>query len=143
MVRQGSRAGYQALFRFVTGRFRDQGSIERRAVREESHRSIQAAVTARHAGTSLDEVRKMKPRKMLSGLALLTFLCSCAAPAQRPEKIESVLDVIDREQSAQLSGANQCPPGAVPVCVSAFRHDTPVCSCGDPIDMQRLYDRAR
>jgi hypothetical protein len=74
---------------------------------------------------------------------MLTLLCACAAPAQRPDKIESVLDVINREPPMELSGAKQCPAGAVPVCVSSFRHDKPTCSCGDPLEMRHMYDYVR
>jgi hypothetical protein len=85
----------------------------------------------------------MKRRTLFGCFAMLTFLCSCATPAQRPDKIDSVLDVINREPPAEFSGAKRCPAGAVPVCVSAFRHDTPVCSCGDPLEMRRAFDYAR
>lgn len=85
----------------------------------------------------------MKCHEVLGGLALVTLLSACAAPPQKqPPKVESVLDVINRAQPA-ASGAVQCPPGAVPVCMRAFRSDPQVCTCGDPLEMQHAFDFKR
>jgi hypothetical protein len=82
----------------------------------------------------------MKRLEVLGCLAMLALLSACAAPAQRPEKVESVLDVVNRAEAAEPSGSKQCPGGWVPVCVSAFRHERPVCSCGDPFTIGHAFD---
>ena len=83
------------------------------------------------------------PMLLLSCCAMLTFLCACSASAQRPDQVESVLDVINRAQATDSSGALGCPGGTIPVCVSAFRHDKPACSCGSMSEIQRANEYSR
>jgi len=82
----------------------------------------------------------MKRCQLLGCLAMVALLSACAAPTQRPAKVDSVLEVINQDQPAESSGTRRCPGGTVPVCVSAFRHDPGVCSCGDPIEVRRALD---
>jgi hypothetical protein len=73
---------------------------------------------------------------------MLTLICACSAPTQRPDKVESVLDVIHRAEAEEAARpAGKCPGAMVPVCVSAFRHEEPRCSCADPMEMSRAYEQ--
>lgn len=74
----------------------------------------------------------MKTVKLLSCLAMFTLLSACSAPAPRPQKDESVVDVINRAEAARSAGEGQCPGGTVPICTSVLRIEAPVCSCGNP-----------
>jgi hypothetical protein len=82
------------------------------------------------------------PRLVVVSCALASLgACASSGPTQKPQKTESILEVLDRAESIapeQLQG--RCPAGAVSYCVNEVTKLR--CSCQDPDEVRAWLQRS-